>query len=96
MAPFSGAVVLVCVQITLPLPLFQNMLVVVSVSQPPLAGSIVAPLLVLPASQINCAASTLAVQKIATATASKWQSSAEEKPVLFNVVFIDVPWLMAC
>jgi len=70
MALLSGSVVEVCVQLTLPLPLFQLMLVVVSVSQKPLAESIVPPLLVMPASQVRFTAEALAAQKSA-ATASQ-------------------------
>src|SRR5581483_5082790 len=62
-APFKAAVVLVCVQATSPLPLFQTVFPLV-VSQLPLAGSTMAPLLVLPASQISCAAEARLVPKV--------------------------------
>ena len=86
-APMVPAVVLVCDQLTLPLPLFQLRFVVVSVSQAPLPGLIVAPLFVLPASHVSDAAEAFGVQKATTAskrhvnTASFCNGCSSEMPL---------------
>src|SRR5258706_10131872 len=70
------------------------MLVVVSVSQAPLPGLMMAPLPVLPASQVRFAAEDLAAEK--ASAASKRNNGVKDASTICNIRFGDMPRPALC